>query len=893
MQSPADRFLRAFVLVLASVSAASAAPAAPPSPQQIARWIEQLGDSKFSVREKASKQLWAAGSTAEPALNEALKSEDAEVVRRARDILDKFAWGIYPDTPADIVALIRAYQSAQDSSRRDIAQKLLQAGPAGLQAAVKIAGREKDPEQRSELGQLVSEQLPAALVQALEQNDHARFEILLEIGHESEVVSHSDYTAYWFLRGELNERIAHFHARLAQTPKEKRLAETLIFLQRARGDWAAARQEAEKAGNDRLLDTILYESADWKALAARKEFSGAHIDIEKHAFAAAFARLAGKPKECANALGEVGKAADRTPVGERYEFTPSPRAKALFLNDRPVEALDVLNKSSRAAMRFEILTTQGKYKEALTLAEGIRPIESKERKQVEVLQARLLYQLGERDKAQKQFDRLATAIRDGVDPKWVGSLLETEYRIGLIDRAFEHGGRALSVSPPKETNNQSTPKDSYLSRLFPKQTATAEVWWTLLRQRFKDEPPAKTLTRLRELIEGKTSAREVKNWIEEAERGLAVPNAAALPHDLVPQRLALAEAGLSAGLETEARALLEKTDAPETLFRLADLLAGKKDWSKAADRYRQAWRKSTLSLSSVSNNAPLSLYLAGDALAKAGQEQEGRKLMEQSHWIALGNADARSRFLSALTERGHLAAAQREADLLRRVCNPNSYRTGVAARRLGLIAAKRKDYLKAADLLEQSMLHCLNWNVNFTQPGAYIAVPARIHQLRAIGALGAGNLAEAQKHIELTLAFWPGSVDLPIQLVPVLESKGHKKEAAALFDRCYEVHAKVCSDYPRCAWANNSAAWMSACCRRNLDKALAHARKAVELAPDNAGYLDTLAEVHFQRGDKDKAIALEKRVIELNPKRAYFRKQLKRLQAGDPSAERPPENEDE
>ena len=92
--------------------------------------------------------------------------------------------------------------------------------------------------------------------------------------------------------------------------------------------------------------------------------------------------------------------------------------------------------------------------------------------------------------------------------------------------------------------------------------------------------------------------------------------------------------------------------------------------------------------------------------------------------------------------------------------------------------------------------------------------------------------------------------------------------------------------------AHNSAAWMSACCRRNLDKALEHARKAVELTPSNAGNLDTLAEVHFQRGEKDRAIALQKRVIVLDPKKAYFRKQLRRIEVGDPSAERPSEGDD-
>ena len=58
-----------------------------------------------------------------------------------------------------------------------------------------------------------------------------------------------------------------------------------------------------------------------------------------------------------------------------------------------------------------------------------------------------------------------------------------------------------------------------------------------------------------------------------------------------------------------------------------------------------------------------------------------------------------------------------------------------------------------------------------------------------------------------------------------------------------------------------------------------------------AGYLDTLAEVHFQRGRQAKAIELMKRCLELDSKFDYFRKQLKRIEAGNPKAPRPEEEE--
>ena len=135
-------------------------------------------------------------------------------------------------------------------------------------------------------------------------------------------------------------------------------------------------------------------------------------------------------------------------------------------------------------------------------------------------------------------------------------------------------------------------------------------------------------------------------------------------------------------------------------------------------------------------------------------------------------------------------------------------------------------------------------------------------------------------------------MDLAIQLLPPLERGGFKKDADRLFEDTLAVYEKLCRDHPHCAWAHNSAAWLSACCRRNLDAALTHANRAVELAPDNAGHLDTLAEVLFQRGDKEKAVAIQKKVIALDPKKMYFRKQLRRLEAGDPRAERPTEDED-
>src|SRR5688500_12442225 len=57
--------------------------------KRLAEARRQLGDEDFETREKASRDLIAAGRAALPLLRPAFKSEDVEVVRRARACVDE------------------------------------------------------------------------------------------------------------------------------------------------------------------------------------------------------------------------------------------------------------------------------------------------------------------------------------------------------------------------------------------------------------------------------------------------------------------------------------------------------------------------------------------------------------------------------------------------------------------------------------------------------------------------------------------------------------------------------------------------------------------------------------------------------------------------------------
>jgi RNA polymerase sigma factor (sigma-70 family) len=62
-------------------------PVAAPDAKQVARWIKELDDDSFDVREKAAAELGRLRELARPALEQALKSRSAETQRRAEELL--------------------------------------------------------------------------------------------------------------------------------------------------------------------------------------------------------------------------------------------------------------------------------------------------------------------------------------------------------------------------------------------------------------------------------------------------------------------------------------------------------------------------------------------------------------------------------------------------------------------------------------------------------------------------------------------------------------------------------------------------------------------------------------------------------------------------------------
>jgi tetratricopeptide (TPR) repeat protein len=151
----------------------------------------------------------------------------------------------------------------------------------------------------------------------------------------------------------------------------------------------------------------------------------------------------------------------------------------------------------------------------------------------------------------------------------------------------------------------------------------------------------------------------------------------------------------------------------------------------------------------------------------------------------------------------------------------------------------------------------------------------------------AEQLAEALRSIRLFQAVVPEDLSIPLQVVTRLDKLGKNKEADEIFEAAFAFHQKLCAKSAQDPNPANDLAWLCAVCRRRLDEALDLSQKAVALEPKNPAYLDTLAEIHFQKRNRERAIELMKQCIELSPDNDYFRKQRDRFEKSDPATPPP------
>ncbi|HYT90187.1 MAG TPA: tetratricopeptide repeat protein, partial [Gemmataceae bacterium] len=791
-------------------------------------------------------------------------------------------WGIYPDTPKEILAMISEYRGADANTKANLLKTTFDKGGRNYQVVARLISAEDDSATRRQVFQVLAKPVEALLPHLLRKRQLDPLEDLLIIRLAGEPEwAVRDYAVFLLLSGRLDGAMPYYRAWAAHSG-DNRAATVLAHLYRVKGDLAAARTAAEKAGDLSLVHSILYDQGDWKELSARADkLTGQDA---RPGFKAAFHRLAGRTEAFEREVAELQRVARSKPDDDGTIWW---EAKALFLNSRPREALAVLNRGHEHRLEFEILCAQLKYREALAVLDRAVQKQPKVAVQTALRRAKLLHRLGEKETALKLLTQAEKDLETAKDADAQADLVEVAWQMGLQERALQRCATLLDRGPPVAPNETvpahlKTPPDAFasslLNRLFPDHDGRLPAWWKLLRLARPEENTLASLRRLHAVLGGKVKGEELTALVRTG-RAAALK---LLPNDREEWLNALAAVGTDAGRADLTRDCLESAAFPAgsaaAFLKLGNWLIEKERWKEAAEVFERA-------RADYPEDAVF-LYLSGWLLARTpGAEQKGKALMETARWLPLADDSRRHALATAMAERGLTKEARGEFELVLRCGRTHSWYAGDASRQLSKYVLGEKNYLEAATRWEQFYLRVMQDGSAFVEDEAYVYVPHRGHALRAQGLLAAGDTAGAWKEIETALSLLPGDAELPITLVPELLKRGEKRRADELFERVAELYERQCKEYPRDGGAHNAFAWLAARCRRQLDRAMGHAQEAVRLAPDSAGYLDTLAEVHFQRGEQAEALRLMRRCVELAPAREYYRRQLKRIEAGDPKVD--------
>ncbi|MGL4551050.1 MAG: hypothetical protein ACRC33_07675 [Gemmataceae bacterium] len=876
------------VLLAALLVAPSARAAAPPEPlpSRIAGWIDQLGDDEFLARQRAARLLRAAGERAEAALEVAARSTDPEVRRLTKPILADFQAGIYPDTPEKVVGLINQYRAVAGSEKPPILHGLLSAGPAGTRAVLKLARNERDPIVRKDAFAAIGQTVGRSAGKLLDDGNGAVLESLLELAVEGDLkTGGSHLAAYHLLLGTLPGKIAEYQKRAKDNPPGKAPNEVLVYLHRAAGDLDAAKKAAADAERNDLLEGLLFESSDWKELDRRTDFASHPQWVVAKGYRAAYARLAGNKKAADQALAEIVEKAK--PVA-RDKGDVLLHAKALFFNGRANEALELMaTAGTERRLLFECYVAQMRYKEAFALADYAEANDRPERWTLRVLEARARHALGQKAAARKLLDKAAEFKAGTASLPHLPDLIEAEAAVESRDAAFGLFARYYAA-----TKDDTHTMAAFKALLRDHADEAMVVWYTLRGDDFKGTPADK-LALVRRLFEGAATADEVTELLKTVRGRPAHGTGAEV------RMKALGEACVRCKLDRLAVGCFAEAGVRGSV-RVGDLMRDAKQPARAAEAYLAAYKQA--SESDVPGEErdgealpSLALFLAGQALLDQGRAAEAKDRTDRAHLLLLGDVRRRMAFQRALQDRGFADASRREAGLMARLGEPvptddDNYYTMEGVRVLAIAAERAGESAKAADRFEQVFLGCMQPGINFTKTPAYVTVPGHLMHLRAVGLAKAGRLDEAREVASAALACWPANLDVTIGLVPALEKGGKKEDAAALYRATLEVQAAALKGFPDSPLLLNQMAWLAGCCKRDLDRAAGWARRAVDSSPKTPAYLDTLAEVLFQQGKKAEAAAAQKKAVALDPKRRYFKAQLKRIEAGDASAPLPAED---
>lgn len=160
----------------------------------------------------------------------------------------------------------------------------------------------------------------------------------------------------------------------------------------------------------------------------------------------------------------------------------------------------------------------------------------------------------------------------------------------------------------------------------------------------------------------------------------------------------------------------------------------------------------------------------------------------------------------------------------------------------------------------------------------FVSIPLGIRKMMLEQALEADDDRLAARLVSEIEQFDPLDIDFGERVVPEIRQAGMNGLADDAFDRLFRNGLDYISIYGTDAMVLNNLAWTAAMNEREIEKAIELSERAVYLMPDSVTYRDTFAELLFQLGKIDQAIAVESACLLDEPDEWQLHEQIDKFQ---------------
>lgn len=706
----------------------------------------------------------------------------------------------------------------------------------------------------------------------------------------------SAYVTMQVTRGKLAERIAVTREAYDKDSKPAD-ARLLVYLHRAAGDLSAAVAIAKSLDDPQLLRPLYVEQQAWREAAALE--AQAHqaapvaastffvdtpdsLRIEQLGMLAAYYRRARMTDEFESTIKAIQDFAGTHKDNEDLVWNAT---EALLLNDRFDKGLE-LARLSRIEKAFTLLTYRHDYDSAMALvglgtavvpdrawydALAIDGKSDQEKKlnrfkfAIRIARTRShLGQMAEAERILKVLEQVASSA-----PTTSGSPTSQQYSEQLAAGLFQMGlrERAWAVAASSMSPSTNYPPN-VLNYMYGTREVEADAWWLFFRDKFPEEAPVACFNRVYlALYPAEDESADAYSKTFEAAMAFGASVTSDAQRTLYWR--GLGETCRLRGLNDKAIECLQKTvgGTTDTSRTIATLQVKEGRWQDAAETYRRIWEND--------HDQVGALYLAGDALERAGDHRKGKAWKDEADSLAI-RSRTRHTLAVDLADRGLMDEAAAQWEMLLKTAPLESWELNDAARRLGDYCLNSNPK-RAADLWGHYVLGDLRPAYWFLKDDSYLRMPFVIHKARATQAIKDGELERAERELDIAHAAAPNDTRIAEELVPVLDQAEHKPLADRLASKLIGHYQEMSNRYPKSAYFHNNLAWVAARCHRELDLAMKHAVQATTIEPSNGSYVDTLAEVHFQLGDRAAAVRESERAVRLSPFQSSLRAQLARF----------------